>query len=251
MTARPSTRRAGRSGAPSAGRRVPRLIDIAEAVGVHTSTVSRVLNGDPAQSVRPEIYQQILAVARQQGYRPNALARALKQRRVGAFAFVIPLLRNPIWVRLQRGALQRAAERGYVVMIMEEPCDESKPPDSYRYLVEESRADGLLIATALRISEHAAGVSVAPHVYVNRRGPDRGNNVIMDESGAVRMYLDHVTALGHRDSTAGPRPRAECAPRVGSASRSCTPRRPKKAAGTRSTACFAVTSGLPPAPSAA
>jgi DNA-binding LacI/PurR family transcriptional regulator len=179
--------------------RVPRLIDIAEAVGVHTSTVSRVLNGDPAQSVRPEIYQQILAVARQQGYRPNALARALKQRRVGAFAFVIPLLRNPIWVRLQRGALQRAAERGFVVMIMEEPDDDAKPPDSYRYLVEESRADGLLIATSLRIGEHADGVSIAPHVYVNRRGPRRGNNVVMDEPGAVRMFLDHVAELGHRN----------------------------------------------------
>src|SRR5260370_29884079 len=90
-------------------RRGSRLVDIAEAVGVHTSTVSRVLNGDPAQSVRPEIYQQILAVARQQGYRPNALARALKQRRVRELAFVIPLLRNPIWVRPQPGALQRTA----------------------------------------------------------------------------------------------------------------------------------------------
>ena len=195
---RMSAVRSRRSGAVPGQRRVSRLIDIAEAVGVHTSTVSRVLNGDPAQSVRPEIYQQILAVAQQQGYRPNALARALKQRKVGAFAFVIPLLRNPIWVRLQRGALQRAAERGFVVMIMEEPEDDPKPPDSYRYLVEESRADGLLIATSLRIGEHADGVSIAPHVYVNRRGPHRGNNVVMDESGAVRMFIDHVTELGHR-----------------------------------------------------
>jgi DNA-binding LacI/PurR family transcriptional regulator len=89
---------------------------------VHVSTVSRVLNGDPAQSIRPEIYDRILSTARTQGYRPNALARALKRRRTGALAFVIPLLRNPIWVRFQRGALQRASERGYVVMIMEEPA---------------------------------------------------------------------------------------------------------------------------------
>jgi DNA-binding LacI/PurR family transcriptional regulator len=179
-------------------RRGPRLVDIAEAVGVHVSTVSRVLNGDPAQSVRPEVYQQILRTAQQQGYRPNALARALKQRRTGALAFVIPLLRNPIWVRLQRGALQRASERGYVVMIMEEPGDEPQPPGHYRYLVDESRADGLLLATALRVPEHAAGVPAIPHVYVNRRGPGRGNDVVMDESGAVRLFLDHVAALGHQ-----------------------------------------------------
>jgi DNA-binding LacI/PurR family transcriptional regulator len=186
------------AGPQSGRRRASRLVDIARAVGVHTSTVSRVLNGDPAQSVRPEIYQQILNTARQQGYRPNALARGLKRQRTGAFAFVVPLLRNPIWARLQRGALQRAADRGYVVMIMEEPTDDPKPPDSYRYLVQESRADGLLIATALRVGEQAGGVSIVPHVYVNRRGPDRGNNVVMDEPGAVRLFIDHVAGLGHR-----------------------------------------------------
>ncbi len=185
-------------GVPGGRRRASRLVDIAEAVGVHVSTVSRVLNGDPAQSIRPEIYEQILSTARQQGYRPNALARALKRRSSGAFAFVVPLLRNPVWARLQRGALQRAGERGYVIMIMEEPTEDPNPPADYRYLVEESRVDGLLLATALRIPEHAGGVNAAPHVYVNRRGPDRGNDVVMDEPGAVRLFLDYAGGLGHR-----------------------------------------------------
>lgn len=184
------------SGAGS--RRAARLVDIASAAGVHVSTVSRVLNGDPGLSIRPETIERILTTARTQGYRPNALARALKQDRTSAFAFVVPLLRNPIWVRLQRGALQRAGERGYVVMMMEEPTDAPKPPGTYRYLVEESRADGLLLATALRLTGPDAGVREVPHVYVNRRGPDRGNDVVMDEVGAVRLFIDHVAELGHR-----------------------------------------------------
>jgi DNA-binding LacI/PurR family transcriptional regulator len=115
--------------APAGGqRRASRLIDIADAVGVHVSTVSRVLNGDPAQSIRPEVYERILETARQQGYRPNALARALKKQRTGALTFVLPLERNPSWARLQGGALRRASERGYVVMIMEEPTEDPKPP---------------------------------------------------------------------------------------------------------------------------
>jgi DNA-binding LacI/PurR family transcriptional regulator len=179
-------------------RRASRLVDIAQAAGVHVSTVSRVLNGDPALSIRPETYERVMSTARAQGYRPNALARALKQRRTGAFALVVPLLRNPIWARLQRGALQRARERGYVVMIMEEPTDDPRPPGDYRYLVDESRADGLLLATALRVPEHQGGVPAIPHVYVNRRGPDRGNDVVMDEAGAVRLFIEHVAGLGHR-----------------------------------------------------
>ena len=183
---------------PTGSRRASRLVDIANEVGVHVSTVSRVLNDDPGLSIRPETIERILTAARTQGYRPNAMARALKRDRTGAVAFVIPLLRNPIWVRLQRGALQRASERGYVVMIMEEPTDDPKPPVAYRYLVEESRADGLLLATSLRLTGQDGGVPGVPHVYVNRRGPDRGHDVVMDEAGAVRLFIDHVADLGHR-----------------------------------------------------
>jgi LacI family transcriptional regulator len=196
----------GRQHLPAGKRRVVRLVDIASAVGVHPSTVSRVLNGEVGHSLRPETVERILTEARARGYRPNALARALRQHRTGALTFVVPMLRNPIWVRLQRGALLRAAERGYVVMIMEEPMEDPKPPGAYSYLVTESRTDGLLLATALRggsakpdeaLSPNEA-LSAVPHVYVNRRGPDQGNDVVMDEAGAVRLFLDHVAGLGHR-----------------------------------------------------
>jgi LacI family transcriptional regulator len=185
---------------PAGGRRAARLVDIASAVGVHPSTVSRVLNGEVGHSVRPETVRRIRAEARSRGYRPNALARALRQHRTGALAFVVPMLRNPIWVRLQRGALLRAAERGYVVMITEEPTEDPMSPGAYSYLVAESRADGLLLATALRTgsAETDKALSAVPHVYVNRRGPDRGNDAVMDEAGAVRLFLEHVAGLGHR-----------------------------------------------------
>jgi len=190
---------------PAGKRKVARLVDIAGAVGVHPSTVSRVLNGGVGHSVRPETVERILAEARSRGYRPNALARALRHHRTGALTFVVPMLRNPIWVRLQRGALLRAAERGYVVMVMEEPTEDPRPPGAYSYLVTESRTDGLLLATALRShgrgsrsSKPEGALSAVPHVYVNRRGPDQGNDVVMDEAGAVRLFLEHVAGLGHR-----------------------------------------------------
>jgi LacI family transcriptional regulator len=184
-------------------RKVARLVDIATAVGVHPSTVSRVLNGHVGHSVRPETVERIIAEARSRGYRPNALARALRQHRTGALTFVVPMVRNPIWIRLQRGALLRAAERGYVVMIMEEPTEDPRPPGAYSYLVAESRTDGLLFATALRGdrgggAEPDEALSAIPHVYVNRRGPDHGNDVVMDEAAAVRLFLEHVAGLGHR-----------------------------------------------------
>ena len=42
----------GQQHAPAGRRRVVRLVDIASAVGVHPSTVSRVLNGEGGHSLR-------------------------------------------------------------------------------------------------------------------------------------------------------------------------------------------------------
>lgn len=179
-------------------RRPTRLADIAEVAGVHVSTVSRILNEDPNLSVSPDTVERIMATARQLGYRPNALARALKKASAGALAMVVPLMRNPIWAELQRGAIQRAAQHGYVVLMMDEPTDDPRPPCSYEYLVEESRVDGLLLATALRSGPGQRKDLTVPHVFVNRRGPRRGNDVVMDEAGAVRLFIDHIVELGHR-----------------------------------------------------
>jgi DNA-binding LacI/PurR family transcriptional regulator len=167
-------------------------------VGLHVSTISRVLNGDTTLSIRPETRDRILATARRQGYRPNAMARGLKQARTGALAMVVPLLRNPVWASIQRGALQAALEGGQVVMILDEPPDDVRQPTDYQYLVEESRADGLLIATARRVSGERPGTPAVPHVYLNRRGPQPGHNVVMDEEKAMRLFVERLSGLGHR-----------------------------------------------------
>ena len=178
--------------------RRPRLADVAAAVGLHVSTVSRVLNGDASLSIRPETRDRILATARRQGYRPNAMARGLKRSRTGALAMVVPLLRNPIWASIQAGALRAAVEGGQVVMILDEPQDDVRLPTDYQYLVEESRADGLLIATARRPGGERPRTPAVPHVYINRRGPRPGNNVVMDEEKAMRLVVERLSRLGHR-----------------------------------------------------
>jgi DNA-binding LacI/PurR family transcriptional regulator len=37
-----------------------------------------------------------------------------------------------------------------------------------------------------------------PHIYLNRRGPRPGNNVVMDEEEAMRLFVERLSALGHR-----------------------------------------------------
>ncbi len=179
-------------------RRAARLVDVAEAAGVHTSTVSRVLNADPKVLVRPETAKRIYDAARRVGYRPNVLARSLRGSRAGAIGMVVPLLRNPIWTRLQAGAIRRAEKHGYVVMMLEQSTEASAFPVDYRYLVDESRVDGLLLATALRTDPRRSSDPGVPHVFVNRRGSRPGHNVVMDEDEAMRLVVERAAALGHR-----------------------------------------------------
>lgn len=193
--------------AAAASVRRTRLVDVAEATGLDVSTVSRVLNSDPRQSVRAETRDRVLTAARRLGYRPNALARALKQSRSGALGLVVPMVRNPIWSVVERGALDRAAERGFAVLVVSEPPDRPRPAAAYQPMVLESRVDGLVLATTLRPGSHPggdmagdnAGVVAVPHVYLNRRGPSPGHDVVMDEEGAVRLWLQEMRRQGRRD----------------------------------------------------
>ena len=53
------------------------LRSVAEKAGVAVDTARKVLRGDP--TVRPYIRQRVQRVIRQTGYRPNLVARALRQ----------------------------------------------------------------------------------------------------------------------------------------------------------------------------
>jgi LacI family transcriptional regulator len=64
----------------------PTLRDIAEIVGVSTSTVSRVLNDQPG--IGAETRANVLAVAQEMRFVPNAAARSLATKRTGNIGFV-------------------------------------------------------------------------------------------------------------------------------------------------------------------
>ncbi len=175
-----------------------RLVDIAATAGVHVSTVSRVLNDDPALSIRDTTRDRILAAARRTGYRPNVLARALQQSRTGALAMVVPMVRNPIWSVVERGAIDRAAQRGFGMLIVSEPAELPRPAADYAPLVEESRVDGLILANASGARGRSTPAPRVPHVFLNRRGNRPGHDVVMDEETAVALFLQELAVTGRR-----------------------------------------------------
>ena len=179
--------------------RPTRLEDVAEAAGVHVSTVSRVLNGRAAAAVRPETRERIEEAATRLRYRPNAIARGLKLASAGALGLLVPSLRNPVYSAIIRGAFDRAWERSFVVLLAED-LGAPSAQQAYERLVEEGRIDGLLIASA------RPGSPLFDHLVVRSRSPASSSTAATGAAAATRrcarrtpgrLAAEHLLGLGH------------------------------------------------------
>ena len=171
------------------------LKDIATAVGVDVSTVSKVLN-DGGISVRPQTRQAILDEAARVQYRPHALARNLRTQRTGALGILLPDLTNPVYATTIRGAVRRAEDLGYV-MLVAEVVDDAASASVYSKLVAERRIDGFIIAVAAGPALVAAiAANPVPHVFVNRRARI-GRSVTVDDEAAGRLAAETLIEAGH------------------------------------------------------
>jgi LacI family transcriptional regulator len=178
--------------------RAARLADVARAAGVGTSIASRVINGDPTVSARPETRERILAAARELNYRPNALARGLRLARTMTIGIIVNLAyyyeNAEILVAVERAA----AEAGYVMLIADTADFEGRG-EAYRRLLFEQRVDGLLIASVLVPDEFIVELKREglPFVVVNRRVRGVHATVSVDDELGMRMAVEHLAALGH------------------------------------------------------
>lgn len=173
------------------------LKDIARAVGVDVSTVSKVLN-DGGISVRAQTRQAIIDEANRVNYRPHALARNLRTQRTGALGILLPDLTNPIYAETVHGAMRQAEQSGYVTLIAE-VSDERRSAAAYMRLVSERRIDGLIIAVSAETEEMMAAIEAnpVPHVFVNRRS-SIGRSVTVDDQASGRLAAQTLIDAGHR-----------------------------------------------------
>jgi LacI family transcriptional regulator len=178
--------------AQAASRQPVRLRDVAEAAGVDSSTVSRVLSGDRSLSVRPETRRRVLETAARLRYRPNRSARALKTARTMAIGMIVPELANVAYASIAQGADERASRAGYALLVATGSVRD-------RLSTLEGRIDGLLVGIAtsetLDIGELGGGL---PAILVNRREPIGIPSVTVDDEAGAALATAHLLAIGHR-----------------------------------------------------
>jgi LacI family transcriptional regulator, galactose operon repressor len=183
---------------PAKPRGTARLADVADAAGVGTSIVSRVLNSDPTVSIRPETRERILQAARRLNYRPNALGRGLKLARTMTLGLVVNLDYGEVG-EIVSGVERRAADADYTTLIADAKAFVERG-DTYRRLLFEGRVDGLLIASGLANDELVRELSGkgVPFVLLNRRLAGVEPSVTVDDALGARIGVEHLLRLGHR-----------------------------------------------------
>jgi LacI family repressor for deo operon, udp, cdd, tsx, nupC, and nupG len=174
------------------------LRDVAQHAGVSPRTVSNVVNGFP--HISPAMRAKVEAALSELNYKPNLLARSLRQGRTGIITLLVPEIAVSYFGELAHEVVERASERGCTVMIDET----GGQPDRERALLdgaaESSWVDGVLLSSQGLHGRDLAGL--APNMPVvllgERTASTTLDHVGIDNVKAAREVVRHLIDSGCR-----------------------------------------------------
>ena len=173
--------------------------EVAERVGVHPSTVSRVLNPTTRGRITPEIVAKVTAAANDLGYTPNQAARGLRTNRTRTIGVLIPDITNPLFPPIIRGIEDALGESGYSAIIGNTDNLAVRETEAVSTM-RARQVDGLVLATARR-DDPIVSQCVAdglPLVLVNRTADADGvSSIVNDDALGIALAVGHLKDLGH------------------------------------------------------
>jgi len=171
------------------------LATIAEAVGVHVSTVSRVLR---SQTPRTDAALRIVQTARDLGYTPHQAAASLRTRNSKFVGVLLPRLTDYVPARIYEGVDDAAVRAGYATVIAKSGDDPSRRLDRLEALLA-LRVDGVIVCDARmrgdQVVEELKRRGV-PFVLASRRARGQVSATTNDLRGGA-LAAEHLAVLGH------------------------------------------------------
>ncbi|EAQ04246.1 transcriptional regulator, LacI family protein [Pseudooceanicola batsensis HTCC2597] len=169
-----------------------RIKDVATLAGVSTATVSRALSSP--DTVGPATRDKVMEAVKATGYRINAAARDLRQRRARSILILAPNLSNTFFSRIFAAIQEEASAVGLTVQI----SDSRIGRDRLLSLGYDGRADGIVLLDGSLDPELVNGWHL-PLVQLSEwndayDAPRLG----IDNRAAAGLAVDHLADLGHR-----------------------------------------------------
>ncbi|AZI44345.1 LacI family transcriptional regulator [Deinococcus psychrotolerans] len=177
--------------------RTIKLSDVAHHAGVSVPTVSRVLRGVP--NVAPELKARVDQSVTILGYRPNRLAKSLREQRTNIIGYLSAGNTATFHNILAQGIQDAALERGYAVITGHGSSLEREI--MYAQIFEGYHVDGLIVIPSSDSDPYLESLSrQMPIVEVDRTLGDFSRYaVLLDNRNAIAQAVDHLVQLGHSD----------------------------------------------------
>lgn len=121
------------------------IYDVAEALNISPSTVSRGLKDHP--HIHKDTKKKIRAAAKEMGYQQNKFASSLRKRRTDTIGVVVPRLNSYFMATVIAGAEKITNKHGYGLIISQSQ-ESVKQEVSCVSTLFDSRVDGILISLA-------------------------------------------------------------------------------------------------------
>src|SRR3989442_4460762 len=171
--------------------------EVAEAAGVSTATVSRVLSN--GLHVRPEVRAHVMATVERLGYRPNLVARSLRSQQSNTLGLVVFDIRNPFFTSISRAVEDVAYEQRFSVFL----CNTDENPEKeaiYLHLMRDEGVAGVIFSpTRQAVTTFSASNLNFPTVVVDRSIPNGDVDVVqLDNIDAAYRLTAHLIENGYR-----------------------------------------------------
>ena len=174
--------------------------DIAKALGLSTSTVSRALRD--GYEISAETKKLVLEYAEKINYHPNPIALSLKERRSHSIGVVVCEVANNYFSQAINGIESIAYNQGYHVIITQTHESFERERVNVQHLASRS-VDGLLISLSSETADlshirylHEKGL---PIVFFDRVAVDiNTHKVIANNFDGAFKATEHLIANGYR-----------------------------------------------------
>ena len=174
--------------------------DIARALSLSTSTVSRALRG--SYEINPETKKLVLDYAEKVNYHPNPIALSLKENKSRAIGVIVPEIANHFFSQAINGIEAEAYERGYHVVIFQSHESYERERSNIQHLVGR-KVDGVLISLSGQTTDTAHLQEIqnrgVPLVIFDRITNDiEANKVIADNFQGAFEATEHLILNGRK-----------------------------------------------------
>ncbi len=177
------------------------LKDVAGRLGLSPSTVSHVCNGRTTTRVSPQTRTRILQAVRETGYRPNLLSTGLRGGKSRVIGLIQPraVLGEAALATIEQveGLLR---DKGYALLVQHSGGTQPREVDACVDRLLDRGVDGILHfqghTPAGSVHLDRAAASGLPVVLYGQHSDLALPQVVMDNSGAARLIVEHLAATG-------------------------------------------------------